>query len=116
MKAILPSKALSLILFLVLSLDCAAKTFSWVPPTQRIDGTALSANEIRDYVLNYREIGAVAWITLRTTSTIVVIDLPSAAYEARVLCTDKNGLRSAWAKMTTVAAVPSPPINALVIL
>jgi len=110
---------LGMILFLlvgaVYSQEEELRTFSWIPPTERTDGTSLSSDEIQKYELGCStESGQYDVLTFDapggTNTSVQIPDsymLPGVNYcSARTVDTDGN--RSAWADEVTWINVAPP--------
>lgn len=106
-----------LLMLLTFSTICTSATelkgavlLSWNPPTQRVDGSTFSHEEIRDH-----------WIELRNTTTLSTVRfvtkdsnpyqelvLPYGTYVVKYITCDTNGLCSGWSSDKTII-VKSPP-------
>lgn len=107
------------LLFLLLISCCAnaqnlgTSIFSWNPPTQRENGEALKPEEIGGYLVAYRKEGETNFLEFKVEAkTEFPITVAFGNYEAKVLCWDKNGLRSTWStvKKFTVKTAPKKPL------
>ena len=123
-------RSLRILLVLCLSMLCGAVgaqtsdgvvssplVFSWVAPTQRENGAALTTAEIGGYELRYR---------LKTSSAYLYVSVPSGSatsyaldgvgagdYEFQIAVYDKAGLYSNWLSIVpTVGSNPKPVTGA----
>ena len=111
---ILGAAAVSIALMLWLGRAFAADAkLDWTAPTQREDGTALAANQIAGYDLEWGKCGQ-AQQTLRVgaVTTHTITGLAYGEWCFRVRTVDTTGLLSAWAGpvQKVILAPPKPPV------
>ena len=80
------------------------KTMSWDAPTEHVDNTPLSADEIDHYIISYWLTGASEqFITVSGNKQERVIDgLSSGAWNFRVMVVETNGKESEWSELVEV--------------
>ena len=91
--------------------------FSWIAPTQRENGSALSTAEIGGYELRYRLKASSAYLFVNVPSgsaTSYALDGVGAGdYEYQIAVYDKAGLYSNWLTIVpTVGSNPKPVTGA----
>jgi hypothetical protein len=90
-------------------------TVTWVAPTQRVDGTPLTLEELREFRIywglgtNFNNMSVVSDATL-TTYVIDGLDIPGT-YSFRMTAVDTEGRESGYSMVATKTVVStSPPL------
>ena len=100
----------------------ATANLKWKAPTQRENGTALAANEIAGYEIQYKSAGDSTYKVLTVAGTATSVSIPNlpasnsitglSSYEFRIMVTDTAGLSSGFVQLTPLLHNPPKGVSA----